>query len=91
MSYNPPAKCSNNWYKVVLQWRAACKGEQYEKIVGVWLSGVEILRTSTTEPIEAIISWEVNKDITRYSTLLNKPQTLVVMLENLVDGTFTGI
>ena len=55
------------------------------------MSGIEILRTSTTEPIETSISWEVNKDITRYSTLLNKPQTLIVMLENLVDGTFTGI
>ena len=91
VSYNPPAKCSNNWEKAVLPWRAAYKGEQYERIAGVWLSGVEILSTSTAELTKAGISWEVNKDITRYSTLLNKPQTLVVMLENLVDGTFTGI
>lgn len=91
VSYSPPAKCSSNWDKVVLQWRVTCKGEQYDRIAGVWLSGVEILRTSTAEPTEAGISWEVNKDITRYSTLLNKPQTLVVMLENLVDSTYTGI
>jgi hypothetical protein len=66
VSYSPPAECSSNWDKVVLQWRVTCKGEQYDRIAGVWLSGVEILRTSTAEPTEAGISWEVNKDITRY-------------------------
>ncbi|GLJ40858.1 hypothetical protein SUGI_0845180 [Cryptomeria japonica] len=89
--YNPPTKCPHNWDKVVLQWRATCKGEQYDRIAGVWLSGAEILRTSTAEPTESGIVWEVNKDITRYTSLLKKPQFLAVMLENLVDSTFTGI
>eukprot|EP01018_Ginkgo_biloba_P001121 Gb_22821 [translate_table: standard] len=91
VQYNPPAECPNNWGKVVLQWRATCKGEQYDRIAGVWLSGIEIFRTSTAEPTEGGIVWDVNKDITRYSSLLNKPQILVVMLENVVDDTYTGI
>jgi len=81
--YNPPANCSGNWNKVILQWKATCDVCSLG-IAGVWLSGVEILRTSTVVN-NVSSSWEVNKDVTRYFPLLKKCQNLVVMFDNLLN------
>jgi hypothetical protein len=76
---------------VVMEWKATCKGRQFDRIAGVWLSGVEILRTCTAEPTARGIEWIILKDITKYSSLLDKPQTLEVKLNNVVDKTYTGV
>lgn len=64
----------------LLEWNATCQGNQYDRILGVWLSGVELLRSSTAEPFGAGIVWSVKKDITRYYSLLvrNETQNLAV-------------
>ena len=72
-----------------MEWKATCKGRQFDRIAGVWLSGVEILRTCTAEPTVKGIEWIILKDITKYSSLLDKPQTLEVQLNNVVDKTYT--
>ncbi|XP_038685028.1 peptide-N4-(N-acetyl-beta-glucosaminyl)asparagine amidase A [Tripterygium wilfordii] len=92
--YTPPSNCpSQHFSKIVLEWNATCKGRQFDRIFGVWLGGVELLRSCTAEPIATGIVWSVKKDITRYSSLLVKDeiQTLAVYLGNLVDSTYTGI
>lgn len=89
-SYNPPLNCQN-FSKIVLEWRATCKGRQFDRIFGVWVSGVEILRSCTAEPTKNGIFWSVKKDITRYSSLLMKNQTFAVYLGNIVDSTYTGV
>ncbi|KAF8391224.1 hypothetical protein HHK36_023526 [Tetracentron sinense] len=90
--YKPPSNCpSQNFSTIVLEWKATCKGRQFDQIFGVWLGGVEILRSCTTEPRATGIVWTVEKDITRYSSLLKSPQTLAVFLGNVVDKTYTGI
>ncbi|KAJ4981629.1 hypothetical protein NE237_032466 [Protea cynaroides] len=90
--YTPPLNWSSqDFSKIVLEWKATCKGRQFDRIFGVWLSGVEILRSCTAEPRATGIVWTVKKDITRYSSLLKNPQTLAVYLGNLVDQTYTGI
>jgi hypothetical protein len=90
--YWPAAeRCGDDWSKVVLRWHATSKGRQYDRISAVWLGGVEIFRTCTAEPTIHGITWEVEKDITRYSSLLKKPQTVMVELANVVDATYTGI
>lgn len=75
----------------MLEWKAACKGRQFDRIFGVWLGGVEILRSCTAEPRASGIVWTVEKDITRYHSLLFSDQTLAVYLGNLVDKTYTGV
>ncbi|KAF9616679.1 hypothetical protein IFM89_031543 [Coptis chinensis] len=91
-NYTPPRDCpSQNISKIVLEWKATSKGRQFDRIFGVWLGGVEILRSCTAEPRATGIVWSVEKDITRYSSLLKNPQTLAVYLGNLVDSTYTGI
>ncbi|KAM0043075.1 putative peptide-N(4)-(N-acetyl-beta-glucosaminyl)asparagine amidase [Helianthus debilis subsp. tardiflorus] len=86
----PPPTC--NWTIAVLEFRAQCKGEQYDRIAGVWIDGVELLRTSTAQPTESGIFWKIRKDVSRYSSLISQSNlTLTVMLENLVNDEFTGV
>ncbi|KAJ3690024.1 hypothetical protein LUZ61_019188 [Rhynchospora tenuis] len=88
--YSPP---SSPWSRAVLCLSVSCAGEQYDRIAAVWLDRVELLRTSTAEPTEAGVFWSVRKEVTRYKSLLNNPPngTIAVMLENIVDDTFTGV
>ncbi|XP_059662722.1 peptide-N4-(N-acetyl-beta-glucosaminyl)asparagine amidase A-like [Cornus florida] len=91
-NYTPPSNCpSQNFAKIVLEWKAICKGRQFDRIFGVWLGGVELLRSCTAEPRATGIVWTVKKDITRYYSLLMTHQTLAVYLGNLVDSTYTGV
>ncbi|KAL1815383.1 hypothetical protein ACET3Z_017957 [Daucus carota] len=91
--YKPPfSKCpSQHFGKIVLEWKATCKGRQFDRIFGVWLGGVELLRSCTAEPRSNGIVWSVKKDVTRYYSLLMTNQTLAVYLGNLVDNTYTGV
>ncbi|KAF6173999.1 hypothetical protein GIB67_039950 [Kingdonia uniflora] len=93
VDYRPPRDCPSKggFSKVVLEWKATCKGRQFDRIFGVWLNGVELLRSCTAEPRATGIVWTVEKDITRYSSLLMKEQTLAVYLANLIDDTYTGV
>ncbi|XP_049935427.1 peptide-N4-(N-acetyl-beta-glucosaminyl)asparagine amidase A-like [Nymphaea colorata] len=90
--YTPPQDCpSADWSTIVLEWSATSKGRQFDRIFGVWLGGVEILRSCTAEPRANGIFWKVQKDITRFSSLLKQNQTLSVHLANIVDKTYTGV
>ncbi|KAE9592869.1 putative peptide-N(4)-(N-acetyl-beta-glucosaminyl)asparagine amidase [Lupinus albus] len=91
-NYTPPSTCPHQSFsKIVLEWKATSKGRQFDRIFGVWLGGVEILRSCTAEPRAIGIVWTVEKDITRYRSLLLSNQTLAVFLRNVVDATYTGI
>nr|GMC94291.1 peptide-N4-(N-acetyl-beta-glucosaminyl) asparagine amidase A-like [Ipomoea batatas] len=87
--YSPPAECC--WTDVVLEFQAACKSDQEDRIAAVWLDGVELLRTTTPQPGSSGVFWKVSKDVTKYSSLLNSKEiSLAVMLENSVNDVFTG-
>ncbi|GAB2284388.1 Peptide-N4-(N-acetyl-beta-glucosaminyl) asparagine amidase A [Dionaea muscipula] len=93
-AYTPPTKSncpSTDFSTIVLEWNATCKGRQYDRIFGVWLGGVEILRSCTAEPRATGIVWKVEKDITKYYSLLMTNQTLAVYLGNLVTDVYTGV
>ncbi|XP_062168492.1 peptide-N4-(N-acetyl-beta-glucosaminyl)asparagine amidase A-like [Alnus glutinosa] len=91
-NYTPPSHCpSKKFSKIVFEWNATCKGRQFDRIFGVWLGGVELLRSCTAEPRATGIVWSVQKDITRYYSLLMKNQTLSVYLGNLVNSIYTGV
>ncbi|PRQ31026.1 putative peptide-N(4)-(N-acetyl-beta-glucosaminyl)asparagine amidase [Rosa chinensis] len=91
-NYTPPSNCpSQKFSKIVLEWKATSKGRQFDRIFGVWLSGVELLRSCTAEPRTNGIVWSVQKDISRYYSLLQKKQTVAVYLGSLIDSTYTGV
>lgn len=80
----------------VLEWRATCRGVQYDRVFGVWLGGAELLRGCTAEPpiqSGAGVEWTVSKDVTKYASLLaaRDPTTLAVYLGNIVDQQYTGV
>ncbi|KAJ6796406.1 peptide-N4-(N-acetyl-beta-glucosaminyl)asparagine amidase A-like [Iris pallida] len=91
--YNPPTHCTPRAPPslAVLEFSSTCIGRQFDRIFGVWLGGAEILRSCTAEPRASGIAWSVQKDITSYSSLLSRPQTLAVYLGNIVDATYTGV
>ncbi|KAL5221485.1 hypothetical protein ABZP36_026198 [Zizania latifolia] len=76
----------------VLEWSADCHGAQYERIFGVWLGGAELLRGSTAEPRPGGVTWTVNKDVTKYASILAAGNsTLAVYLGNLIDDNYNGV
>ncbi|KAL0717223.1 hypothetical protein Bca4012_066545 [Brassica carinata] len=93
-NYTLPSHCpSRSFSKIVLEFRSTSRGRQFDRILGVWLDGVELLRSCTAEPTRNGIVWSVQKDVTRYHSLLvkNETQTLAVYLGNIVDRTYTGV
>ncbi|KAH7842018.1 hypothetical protein Vadar_000551 [Vaccinium darrowii] len=91
-NYTTPSHCPcQKFAKIVLQWEVTCNGTQFDRIFGVWLGGVELLRSCTAEPITTGIVWTVKKDITRYYSLLMNNQTLAVYLGNIVTSIYTGV
>ncbi|KAG9153186.1 hypothetical protein Leryth_020589 [Lithospermum erythrorhizon] len=92
-NYTPPfEKCPcQDYEKIVLVWRATCRVKQFDRIFGVWLGGVELLRSCTAEPTKTGIVWSVEKDVTRYYSLLMSNQTLAVYIGNVLDDTYTGV
>uniref|UniRef100_A0ACD5VYU6 Uncharacterized protein n=1 Tax=Avena sativa TaxID=4498 RepID=A0ACD5VYU6_AVESA len=75
----------------VLEWSADCRGRQFDRIFGVWLSGAELLRSCTAEPRATGILWSVSRDVTRNAALLAEPGEVAVYLGNIVDQTYTGV
>ncbi|KAL6627221.1 hypothetical protein ACP70R_030947 [Stipagrostis hirtigluma subsp. patula] len=92
--YAPPAclaAAGGSLALAVLEWAADCRGRQFDRIFGVWLSGAELLRSCTAEPRPNGILWSVSRDVTRYAALLAQPGEVAVYLGNLVDDTYTGV
>ncbi|XP_075483530.1 peptide-N4-(N-acetyl-beta-glucosaminyl)asparagine amidase A-like [Primulina tabacum] len=87
--YNPPINCT--WSRAAINLSVAANGTQKNRIAAVWLGAVEILRTSTPEPSTGDSFWIIEKDVTKYSSLLRQPNlTLAITLPNTVNGIFTG-
>lgn len=97
--FKPPGDDTicGNWTRAILDLSVFCAGEQYDRIAGVWIDGVELLRTSTAEPSESGIFWKVRKDVSKYSSVLrtssssSSERIVSMMLENIVNDIFTGI
>ncbi|MBG0857308.1 peptide-N4-asparagine amidase A [Streptomyces spinoverrucosus] len=90
-AYSPPEECGDSWSKVVLRLDGKVKGRQYDRLGYLHVGGVEILRTSTPQPSPDGIEWSVEKDVTRYSPTLRSPQSVEMLIGNVVDDTYTGI
>ncbi|KAG6760071.1 hypothetical protein POTOM_036572 [Populus tomentosa] len=90
--YYPPFDCPPPWSHVTLEFHVESKGDQYDRVSALWLGGSELLRTSTAEPEEHGIFWNVRKDITKYSSLLVQNYlNFTLMLENIVNDIYTGV
>ncbi len=86
-SYTPPA-CDFN--SVVINFTVTVAGRQYDRLAMMYLTNVEVWRTSTAEPIKTGIIWTYTKDLSAYLQLWKQPQTLIFELDNIYDSTYTG-
>ncbi|KAM7275649.1 hypothetical protein ACFE04_017515 [Oxalis oulophora] len=85
-TYSPPSNCNSPWSFVSLEFHAKSKGRgdfRLYHIAALWLSGVELLRTTAPEPNHSGIFWKIRKDVSKYSSvLLKKNANLTMVLEN---------
>ncbi|MFC9738179.1 peptide-N4-asparagine amidase [Streptomyces noursei] len=95
--YTPPGgrgtadPCGHRWSKVVLRLEGAVAGRQFDRLGYLHIGGVEVLRTSTPEPSPQGVTWHVEKDVTRYASVLRSEQPVEMLIGNAVDGTYTGV
>jgi hypothetical protein len=91
--FTPPDACPGPWQKVVL--RAdfdVTAGRQFDRTAKIWLGGANIYFGTTQEPSASVSpTWHIERDLTDYSALFGQPQAGRVDLDNVVDGTYTGI
>ena len=83
--------CPGPWHKIVLEMDGAVKGRQYDRIGHLAIGGVTVFRTSSPEPSREGIAWHVEKDLTAYAPLFDRPQPVEMFLGNLVNETYTGV
>jgi len=83
--------CPGPWHKVILRIDGKVKGRQYDRIGHVAVGGITMFRTSTPEPSQEGITWQVEKDVTAYAPLFTSPQPVEMMIGNVVNDTYTGI
>eukprot|EP00756_Hemistasia_phaeocysticola_P047226 Hpha_TRINITY_DN21212_c0_g1::TRINITY_DN21212_c0_g1_i1::g.171596::m.171596 len=89
-----PDDCSHGPFSfVVLDFEGSVKGVQFDRFGGLWLGGVELLRTTTPEPSPKGIRWHVEKDLTRYAALFlgAAGENASLSIPNVIDSTYTGV
>ncbi|EEF41482.1 Peptide-N4-(N-acetyl-beta-glucosaminyl)asparagine amidase A, putative [Ricinus communis] len=90
----PPSKCSSPWTYVVLDLRAECSNDTSYCISGLWLGGIELLRTSTPKLTTSKLRdiWKVRKDITRYASLYEQTNlNLTMKFHTIVNSVSNGV
>lgn len=87
-SYQPPAACKGPWAKVVLKADFSVDpGNQYDRTASIWLDGVNLYFGTTEEPSRKFgPSWQIERDLTDYTSLLRKPGKGVALINNWVDS-----
>ncbi|KAJ1538943.1 hypothetical protein HK405_013333, partial [Cladochytrium tenue] len=90
-NFTPPADCGTAWSLVTLNWEGHITGVQFDRIVQIYVGEAEVLRGTTDEPSRLGIYWELQKDVTDFSPIFTQEQTVTVILDNIVDSTYTGV
>lgn len=100
-----PLNCINsidNWSSIIFNFQASVIGPDFEnidRIGGVWLGDINILRTSTPEPSQnnSSLLWSMSKDISIFrSYIINQfkqyssLQTLVSLPYNIQSSTYSS-
>ena len=87
----PPADCPAPWSKVLLRFRGSVAGVQFDRAGGLWLDGVELLRTTTPEPDVPGIQWVVEREVTAYAPVFRSASNATLQIPNTVNDQYTGV
>ncbi|KAF9263063.1 hypothetical protein L218DRAFT_973246 [Marasmius fiardii PR-910] len=96
--YSPPTgeSCGEvgKWAAISLNLSVSCTGTQYDRLGSIYLSHVEIWRTSSAEPTKTGTVWNTIKDVTHFTPLFAKEGELLMDFSNIIsadlllDGVF---
>ena len=91
-NYVPPA-CAAPWAKVILVADfAVTKGIQYDRTANIWIGPTNIYFGTTSEPDPSDARhWQIQRDLTDYTSIFTTAQVGTVDLGNLVNKTYTGV
>ncbi|CAI5963183.1 unnamed protein product [Closterium sp. NIES-64] len=80
-----------DWSLAVLSVGVKVKGVQFDRRMVIFFGGFEVSRSITAEPLGTEIHYSFERDVTNYAPMLKTASTVYVILENVVDGEYTGI
>ncbi len=92
-TYTPPAECPGPWATVILSADfSISKGVQYDRTANIWIGPTNIYFGTTAEdqPNEGR-HWQVQRDLTDYSSIFTVAQDGAVDLGNTVNKSYTGV
>jgi hypothetical protein len=92
-SYTPPTGCPAPWAKVILVGDfSVSKGIQYDRTANIWLGPTNIYFGTTSEPDpNNSRHWQIQRDLTDYSSIFTTAQQGAADIGNLVNKTYTGV
>lgn len=93
INYTPPANCPSPWAKVVFVGNfSVTQGIQYDRTAYLFLGHANVFYGTTPEPSPSLgPSWNVQRDVTDLSSLLENAQTGSISIGNVVNSTYTGV
>lgn len=92
-TYTPPKNCPGPYATIVLKVDVSLNaGIQYDRSGTIWIGGVPMWFGTTAEPSPSLApSWQFERDVTDYTSLLNTSQSGFVLIANYTNGTDTSI
>jgi len=76
--------------KVVLTLKTEVDNVQYDRLVNIFVDGVQVWRTSTIEPGGNLVSSTALKDVSTYLNLFKTDGVVMFQLDNLLNKRLTG-
>lgn len=93
LAFVPPPGRKRRWAKIVLVGDFfVTAGRQYDRTGEISVGHTNIFFGTTAEPSDnAGPAWHVERDLTEYAALFQKPQPGQVQIGNIVNTTYTGV
>ena len=92
-AFVPPPGGRHRWAKIVLVGDFfVTAGRQYDRTGEISVGHTNIFFGTTAEPSDGVSpAWHVERDLTDYAALFEKPQPGQAQIGNIVNATYTGI
>lgn len=87
VAYSPP---NVDFNRVSLELLVNTTSSNYDRLGMAFFNGIEIWRTSTSEPANDNAYWDYSKDVSEYLSLFKQPGRFDFLINNIVNAQFQG-
>lgn len=87
VTYNPP---NVDFNRVSLELLVNTTSSNYDRLGMAFFNGIEIWRTSTSEPANDNAHWDYSKDVSEYLSLFKQTGRFEFLINNIVNEQFQG-